>query len=152
MARISQCHPMRMILRTWHDHSRGWRSRWLRQICQTDVIHITVQIGDQSYHCDRYRSGWYPTYPLWAAYEKSQTYTLHRQVYLGQVKKPVLNEYPLGNTLSTMMYYFFKIGSNHNCATAVRSVLNDNGLNVPDYITAPLDLMEYVDDNYRFLR
>ncbi len=143
---------MRMILRTWHDHGRSWRSRWLRQICQTDVLHITIQIGEKSYHCDRKRSGWYPTYPLWASYEKSGYYTMHRQLYLGQVKNPVFNDYPVGSTLSTMQKYFLGSGKNKNCVTAVRNILNDNGFNVPDSITAPLNLMEFVDDNYRILR
>lgn len=142
----------KIVLRTWHDNSRGWRTRWLRHICKTDVLHITLQIGDLSYHCDRWRSGWLPTYPLWSAYQKSGVYTLHREIPLGSIRTPVRKVYPTSSTFQTMLRYFFGVGPNNNCATAVRHALNDNGFNVPEYITAPLDLMEYVDDHYRIFR
>lgn len=142
----------RIVLRTWHDHSRGWRSRWLRRICKTDVIHITLQVGEMSYHCDRWRSGWIPTYPLWSAYKKSGVYSLHRELDLGFTMVPVRNNYPQSNTLNTMLKYFFGVGKNENCGSAIRQALGDNGFNVPDFITAPLDIMEYVDDHYRIFR
>jgi hypothetical protein len=76
-------------------------------------------------------------------------YSLHRELYLGKTTNPVHNVFPVSNTISTMTKYFFGVGQNNNCGSAIRKALNDNGFNVPEYITAPLDIMEYVDDHYR---
>lgn len=143
-----------IVVRWWHDISMGWRSRWLRYSLETDVTHVTIQVGQDSLHTDYNHCAWYPTMRLWGAYEKAGSYKLGGVAYFDSADVDYVKDrvYKPGHTWSAIRWRYFMGPPPQTCVANVASILRECGYDVPTSIITAVDMREYCYDHCRIFR